>query len=169
MKTAKLPTLRLPEFRLVQILLWLGLLLMAILLWVSSSFLTDRFTTEQREKSLQRAGLYASTISATLQRNAYVPLLLSRDQTLIYALLTGDYSATSTRVISFKEDLSAASINLMDSNGLVVAATEARDMFVEEYRPGFFIRALRDNATVFQSLRIDGKINWFYFARKIEF
>jgi two-component system C4-dicarboxylate transport sensor histidine kinase DctB len=144
-------------------------MLTVLLLWASTSFLTDRFTTEQREKSLQRASLYASTISATLQRNAYVPLLLSRDQTLIYALITGDYSATSTRLISFKEDLSAASIILMDINGLVVAATEARDIFVEEERPGFFIRALRESATVFQALRIDGKINGFYYARKIEF
>ena len=142
---------------------------MALVLWASASFLTDRFTTEQREKSLQRAGLYASTISATLQRNAYVPLLLSRDQTLIYALITGDYSATSTRLISFKEDLSAASIILMDINGLVVAATEPRDIFVEEERPGFFVRALREKDTVFQALRIDGKINGFYYARKIEF
>lgn len=169
MKTAKLPSLRLPELRLIQILVWVGLLLTVLLLWASTSFLTDRFTTEQREKSLQRAGLYASTISATLQRNAYVPLLLSRDQTLIYALITGDYSATSSRLISFKEDLSAASIILMDINGLVVAATEPRDIFVEEERPGFFIRALRENATVFQALRIDGKINGFYYARKIEF
>jgi two-component system C4-dicarboxylate transport sensor histidine kinase DctB len=169
MKTAKLPTLRLPDYRLIQILVWVGLLLTVLLLWASTSFLTDRFTTEQREKSLQRAGLYASTISATLQRNAYVPLLLSRDQTLIYALITGDYSATSTRLISFKEDLSAASIILMDINGLVVAATEPRDIFVEEERPRFFIRALRESATVFQALRIDGKINGFYYARKIEF
>ena len=158
-----------PDLRLIQILVWGGLLLTAFVLWASTTLLTDRFTNEQREKSLQRAGLYASTISATLQRNAYVPLLLSRDQTLIYALITGDYSSTSSRLITFKEDLSAASIILMDINGLVVAATEARDIFVEEERPGFFIRALRENATVFQALRIDGKINGFYYARKIEF
>jgi len=169
MKAAKLPTLRMPDLRLIQILVWGGLLLTAFVLWASTTLLTDRFTNEQREKSLQRAGLYASTISATLQRNAYVPLLLSRDQTLIYALITGDYSSTSSRLITFKEDLSAASIILMDINGLVVAATEARDIFVEEERPGFFIRALRENATVFQALRIDGKINGFYYARKIEF
>ncbi|OUS08535.1 hypothetical protein A9Q96_03575 [Rhodobacterales bacterium 52_120_T64] len=169
MKTAKLSTLRLPDLRRIQILVWVGLLFTVVLLWASTSFLTDRFTTEQREKSLQRAGIYASTISATLQRNAYVPLMLSRDQSLIYALITGDYRATSSRLISFKEDLSAASIILMDINGLVVAATEPRDIFVEEERPGFFIRALRESATVFQALRIDGKINGFYYARKIEF
>lgn len=169
MKTAKLPALRLPDIRLVQILVWVGLLLTVLLLWASSVFLTDRFTTEQREKSRQRADLFASTISATLQRNAYVPLLLSRDQTLTYALITGDYSATSARLISFKEDLSAASIILMDINGLVVAATEPRDIFVKEELPGFFIRALRENATVFQALRINGKVNGFYYARKIEF
>ena len=145
------------------------MLSMVLVLWASTSFLTDRFTAEQREKSLQRAGLYASTISATLQRNAYVPLLLSRDQTLIYALLTDDYAVTSSRLISFKEDLSAASIILMDIDGLVVAATDPRDIFVEEERPGFFVRALRESETVFQALRIDGKINGFYYARKIEF
>lgn len=164
-----MPNFRLQDLRLIQILLWVGLLLMALLLWGSTSFLTDRFTTEQREKSLQRAGLFASTISATLQRNAYVPLLLSRDQTLIYALITGDYTSTSTRLLSFKQDLSAASILLMDINGIVVAATEPRDIFVENEKPDFFVRALLETETVFQALRIDGKINGFYYARKIEF
>jgi len=150
-------------------LIWVGLLVTLVVLWVSNSFLTARFTAEQREQSLQRAGLYASTISATLQRNAYVPLLLSRDQTLIDSLITRNYSETSERLISFKTDLSAASIILMDMNGLVVAATDARDIFVEEESPGFYVRALRESETVFQALRIDGQINGFYYARKIEF
>lgn len=169
MLNTRLPNIRLPEFRLIQMLFWIGLLLTALLLWASTSFLTDRFTTEQREKSLQRAGLFASTISATLQRNAYVPLLLSRDQTLIYSLITSDYSSTSTRLLSFKEDLSAASIMLMDIDGIVVAATEPRDIFVEDEKPSFFVRALRESETVFQTLRIDGKVNGFYYARKIDF
>ena len=150
-------------------LIWVGLLVTLAVLWVSNSYLTARFTADQREQSLQRAGLYASTISATLQRNAYVPLLLSRDQTLIDALITGNYSETSDRLISFKSDLSAASIMLMDMNGIVVAATDARDIFVEEESPGFYVRALRESETVFQALRIDGQINGFYYARKIEF
>ena len=155
--------------RITQMLIWVGLLVTLVVLWVSNSFLTARFTAEQREQSLQRAGLYASTISATLQRNAYVPLLLSRDQTLIDSLTTRNYSETSERLISFKTDLSAASIILMDMNGLVVAATDARDIFVEEESPGFYVRALRESETVFQALRIDGQINGFYYARKIEF
>ena len=155
--------------RITQMLIWVGLLVTLVVLWVSNSFLTARFTAEQREQSLQRAGLYASTISATLQRNAYVPLLLSRDQTLIDSLITRNYSETSERLISFKTDLSAASIILMDMNGLVVAATDARDIFVEEESPGFYVRALRESETVFQALRIDGQINGFYYARKIEF
>ncbi|MEO1918496.1 MAG: hypothetical protein ABGW81_02060, partial [Paracoccaceae bacterium] len=128
MLNIQMPNFRLQYLRSIQILFWVGLLLTALLLWGSTSFLTDRFTTEQREKSLQRADLFASTISATLQRNAYVPLLLSRDQTLIYSLITGDYSYTSARLLSFKQDLSAASILLMDINGIVVAATEPRDI-----------------------------------------
>ena len=155
--------------RITQMLIWVGLLVTLAVLWVSNSYLTARFTADQREQSLQRAGLYASTISATLQRNAYVPLLLSRDQTLIDALITDNYSETSDRLISFKSDLSAASIMLMDMNGIVVAATDARDIFVEEESPGFYVRALRESETVFQALRIDGQINGFYYARKIEF
>ena len=169
MISTRLPNLKFQDIRLVQALVWIGLILTVLVLWASTIFLTDRFTAEQREKSFQRAGLYASTISATLQRNAYVPLLLSRDQTLIYALLTGDYANTSIRLISFKEDLSAASILLMDINGLVVAATEPRDIFVKEEQPRFFVRALSETETVFQALRIDGKINGFYYARKIVF
>ena len=169
MTNIKRPQLKRAHMRLSQIIIWSGLVLSFFVLWVSNSFLTDKFTAQQREKSLQRAGLYASSISATLQRNAYVPLLLSRDQVLIYALTTHDYSQTSQRLMSFKEDLSAASIILMDLNGIVVAATDARDIFVEEEKPSFFVRAMREDETVFQALRIDGVINGFYYARKIEF
>ncbi|MEO1918497.1 MAG: histidine kinase dimerization/phospho-acceptor domain-containing protein, partial [Paracoccaceae bacterium] len=39
----------------------------------------------------------------------------------------------------------------------------------ENEKPDFFVRALLESETVFQALRIDGKVNGFYYARKIEF
>ncbi len=151
-----------------QIAIWLGFFSMLFVLWFSNSFLTDRFTKYERAQSLQRAGLYARSISSALQRIAFVPLLLSRDQALIAALQSNDFVNTSQRLISFKEDLSAASIFLLDVDGRVVAASDRREIgsFVE--KPEYFVRALRETETVFQALITETAIEGFYYARKIE-
>ncbi|MEE9455001.1 MAG: ATP-binding protein [Paracoccaceae bacterium] len=151
-----------------QVAIWLGFFGMLFVLWFSNSFLTDRFTKYERGQSLQRAGLYARSISSALQRIAFVPLLLSRDQALIAALQSNDFVNTSQRLISFKEDLSAASIFLLDVDGRVVAASDRRKIgsFVE--KPEYFVRALREPETVFQALITETAIEGFYYARKIE-
>lgn len=160
----------LPEMgriRPMQIAVWLGLIGTLIVLWFSNSFLTDRFTEDQRNQSLQRATLYANSVSSALQRNAYVPLLLSRDQSLISALLSQDYANTSARLISFQEDLAAASIVLMDIDGRIVAASDRRDIGSSPEKPEYFVRALRETETVFHSQFVDGIADGFYYARKI--
>ena len=162
---------RTPENRRIrpgQIVVWVGLAVTIAVLWFSNSFLTDRFTEAQRKQSLERAGLYASSISSALQRAAYVPLLLSRDNSLIAALQTNDYSNVTPRLIALKEDLAAASIALLDIDGRVVAASDRRIIGSTPEKPEYFVRALRETDTVFQAIQGDGTVGGFFYARKIE-
>lgn len=150
-----------------QIVAWFVVILSMVLLWLSNNYLTERFTENQRSISLQRADLYANSISTALQRNAYVPLLLSRDQALIAALQSGDYTNTSQRLINFKNDLDAASIFLMDIDGRIVATSDRRDIGSLQEKPDYFVKALRATETVFSASIDDTSTRGFYYARKI--
>ena len=161
--------IQLPSRRFSQVLIWFGLLLTVFFLWLSNSYLTDRFTRQQGSLAIQRASLYSNSISSALQRNVYVPLLLSRDIALTNALRFQNYANTDVRLQSFKEDHSASSITLLDINGEIVAATDYRALGSAEDRPGFFVRALREEETVFQALHIEGVVDRYYYARKIIF
>ncbi len=156
------------SIRPAQVAVWVGLALTLFVLWFSNSYLTDRFTNEQRAQSLQRATLYTNSISSALQRTAYVPLLLSRDPTLISALQSNDYTNTSQRLISFKEDLAAASIFLMDIDGRIVGGSDRRIIGSIPENPEYFVRALRETETVFEVPSEDGVVDGFYYARKLE-
>ncbi len=151
----------------MQVAVWLGLIGTLVVLWFSNSFLTDRFTNDQRNQSLQRATLYANSVSSALQRNAYVPLLLSRDPSIISDLQSRDFANTSARLISLQEDLAAASIFLMDIDGRIVAASERRELGSQSQRPEFFIRALRESDTIFHVELDEGLAEGFYYARKV--
>lgn len=155
------------RIRASQIAVWAGLVGTLIVLWFSNSFLTDRFTADERGQSLQRAELYARSVSSALQRNAFVPLLLSRDQALISALQSGEFTTTSQRLISFKEDLSAAALFLLDSEGSVVATSDRHEIGSNQEDQQYFIRASRTPETVFQVQKVDTFVQGFFYARKI--
>ena len=58
-----------------------------------------------------------------LQRNSVVPQLLARDPELISALNSQDYSRSTARLMSFVDEIGAAALTLLDSEGRAVAAT----------------------------------------------
>ena len=72
--------------------------------------------------------LYSGRLVSELQRNSVVPLLLSRDTTLISALNSNDFVGTSQRLISYKEEIGAKSILLLDNAGRIVAASDRREL-----------------------------------------
>ena len=70
-----------------------------------------------------RQALYTGAIISELQRHTVVPLLLSRDPTMISALNTQDYTNTSQRLISYVDEIGAASILMLDMDGRAVASS----------------------------------------------
>jgi len=161
---------RLPENRKLragQVAVWIGLAITLVVLWFSNSYLTNRFTEAQRALSADRASLYANAVSSTLQRAAYVPLLLSRDQSLISALQSNDYSTITSRLITLRDDLAAASISLIDLDGRIVATSDRRNIGSQSEKLRYFVEALRSPETVFTAIQKDGRVDGFYYARKI--
>ncbi len=136
--------------------------------FVTNRYLTDRFTESTRNRAELRLALYSGNLVSELRRNAIVPQLLARDPALIGALNSADFSQSSQRLISFVDEIGAASLMLLDREGRTVAATN-RERLGEQHRSAaYFVEALRSNATVFTAQRMEvGSFNFSY-SRRIE-
>ena len=135
---------------------------------VTNSYLTDRFTARTKNRAELRLALYSGNLVSELRRNAIVPQLLARDPALIGALNSADYSQSSQRLISFVDEIGAASLMLLDVDGRTVAATN-RERLGEMHRNApYFVDALRSNATVFSSQREEVGSYSFIYSRRME-
>ncbi len=142
------------------------LVIAVVVVSVTNKLLTDRFTDSTRDRAELRLALYSGNLLAELRQNAIVPQLLARDPELIGALNSGDYTASTRRLISFVEEIGAASLMLLDIDGRTVAATDRNRLGASHRSEAFFVDAIRSNATVFTvSERETGGYAFFYSRR----
>ncbi|WGH80391.1 ATP-binding protein [Jannaschia sp. GRR-S6-38] len=146
------------------------LVLMAALaaIWVANTLLTERLVETTRQRAELRQSLYAGAILSELQRNSVVPLLLARDPTLIAALNARDYSASSQRLISYVDEIGAASIRLLDMDGRVVAATDRKELGTDYGATPFFTEAVDTTDTVFTLAPNEAGIFEASFSRTVQ-
>ncbi len=136
--------------------------------WVTNSFLTQRFTDTVRSRAEVRLALYSGNLLSELQRNSVVPLLLSRDPALIGALNSGDFSQSTQRLISYRQEIGAASLMLLDTDGRVVAATDRNVLSSQRRTNPFFVDAMRSNETVFTTYKAEDAPISFSYSRRID-
>ena len=122
--------------------------------WVTNRLLTDRFTESTRNRAELRLALYSGNLLSELRRNAIVPQLLSRDPALISALQSNDFSQSTQRLISFVEEIGAASLMLLDRDGRTVAATDRNRLGEQHRSAAYFIDPIRSNATIFSVMEL---------------
>ncbi|WP_420863445.1 ATP-binding protein [Algirhabdus cladophorae] len=133
----------------------------------TNKFLGERFTENTRTRAELRLALYSGNLLSELQRNSIVPQLLARDPALIGALNSSDYTQTTQRLLSFVDEIGAASLILLDKDGRAVAVTD-RNLLGTNYRQSsYFVDALRSNETVFtvQAREVGGY--QFTYSRRI--
>ncbi len=118
-------------------------------IWATNTFLTERFTETTRNRAEVRQALYSGQVLSELQRTAVVPLLLARDPELIKALDGVTYTLTSQRLISAQREIGASSIELLDVDGRVVAATDRVRLGFNLASDPAFVQAERRSDTVF--------------------
>lgn len=137
-------------------------------IYITNTLLTERFTESTRNRAEVRLTLYTANLTSELQRNSIVPQLLSRDPELIRALDLRDYSLSTARLLSFVDEIGAASLSLLDRNGRIVAASE-RERIGETYSDSsFFVQALRSNSTVFNIYETPEGANQFIYTRRVD-
>lgn len=145
-----------------------GVIVALLALWFTNDFLTQRFTQSTRNRAEVRLTLYSGNLYSELQRSSIVPQLLARDPALIGALNSGDYSQSTQRLISFLEEIGAASLSLLDRDGRVVAASDRTRLGGNLREAAYFVDARRASGTVFTQMRRDAGDFAFYYARRIE-
>lgn len=143
-------------------------LVVVAVVWYTNILLTERFTETTRNKGELRLSLYSGNLLSELKRNSIVPQLLARDPSLIGALNSGDFSQSTQRLISYLDEIGAASLLLLDDDGRAVAATD-RNLIGSSHRAeAYFVEAVRSNDTVFQTVKNDSRGTLFTYSRKIE-
>ena len=136
--------------------------------WVTNRLLTERFTETTRNRAEVRLALYSGNIMSELQRNSVVPLLLARDPMLITALNSRDYSQSSQRLISYRDEIGAAELMLLDADGRTVAATD-RNLIGTLHRTNpYFVEATRSPDTVFSAVERETSSFDFIYSRRVE-
>ncbi|MEM9755792.1 MAG: ATP-binding protein [Pseudomonadota bacterium] len=135
--------------------------------WVSNNLLTARFSDAELRGAEVRSAAYVGAVEARLERNSVVPLLLARDQLLIAALQDGDYRDTSQQLISYLDDIGAASITLLDREGRVVAATDRQRLGEVRDTEQFFVQAQRSSDTVFTVNPLETNAYLFAYSRQV--
>ncbi len=151
------------------VVLFIFLLISIVTLWVSNAWLSERFSESMRNKLEVRLTLYSGNLKSELQRNSIVPKLLARDQELIGALHSQDFSTSTQRLIDFVDEIGAASLMLLDKDGRTVASTDRNNLGSMHREKAFFVEATRSNETVFTIVPQETGGVDFYYSRRIEF
>ena len=152
----------------VRVAIGLLLIFAVITISITNKLLTDRFTETTRNRAELRIALYSGNLLAELRQNAIVPQLLGRDPTLITALETADYTLSTQRLISFVEEIGAASLMLFDLDGRTVAATDRNRLGSTHRSEPYFVDAIRSNATIFTSAKRESGGFGFTYSRRIQ-
>ncbi|MDA9953383.1 ATP-binding protein [Planktomarina sp.] len=135
--------------------------------YITNQLLSARFTQSTLQRAQLRLALYSGNMVSELQRNSIVPRLLASDAELIGALNSNDYQRTSQRLLSFVDEIGAAAILLLDSDGLVVAATDRNRLGETQRNLPHFREAARASQTVFTTHKHDADVYDFAYSRKI--
>ena len=151
-----------------RVIIALLVVLAIVTISVTNRLLTDRFTDSTRNRAELRLALYSGNLLAELRQNAIVPQLLARDPTLISALDTSNFSLSTQRLISFVEEIGAASLVLYDIDGRVVAATDRTVLGAAHRSEPYFVDAIRANATIFTVLDGEAGNYKFIYSRRIQ-
>ena len=152
----------------VRVALFIMLIFAIGVISVTNRLLTDRFTESTRNRAELRIALYGGNLLAELRQNAIVPQLLARDPTLIAALESVDYSLSTHRLISFVEEIGAASLMLLDTGGRTVAATDRNRLGATHRSEAYFVDAIRSNATIFSTIKQETGGYGFFYSRRIQ-
>jgi len=139
-----------------------------IVIYLSNLYFTERFTQKTRGNAERQLSLYSGRIISDLQRSSVVPLLLSRDTTLIAALNSADFIASSQRLIRYQDDIGAKEISLLNAEGRIVATSNRQKLGGFLNSQPVYVSAIRGSDTIFTSFENESGGTGYYFSRRVQ-
>ena len=141
---------------------------MALVIWASHVYLTRAFSEDQNADATVRATLYAGSI----QSHDAAPFggaaaALPRPDPDPGAAVRASTTAPRSGSASFKEEIGAGSIFLLDAEGRIVAASDERPREQYDGDKAYFTAAKADTGTVFSMIENDDGAYSFHYARRI--
>ena len=97
------------------------LIITLTVLFITNSFFTSRFSDTIKRQAQLNLTKNTSNVLSELQKNSIIPQLLVNDQEITQALISEDFSLLSEKFSRFINEISIASISLLDKNGSLVA------------------------------------------------
>ena len=134
---------------------------------VTNRWMSERFTETTRNRADLRLAFYSGNIISELQRTSIVPLLLSGDPAISEALAKSEFSGTSRRLMGVQSEINAASILLLDRDGIARGATNRNLLGTNHRTRPYFVQASRSVDTVFTASEAPGGGFDFTYSRMI--
>ena len=152
-----------------RIFLFILLIIILAVLFVSNAFFTSRFSEVIKTQEQYNLTKNAVSILNELQKNSIMPQLLVNDQEIKKSLVSEDFSILSDKFSFFLNDVSIASVSLLDKNGKVVAVS-AKENFERNVSYQNFSKNVDNRlGTVMTVLRKDNNEFGFFYSRLIEY
>ena len=137
-------------------------------LFITNSFFTSRFSDNIKRQAQLNLTKNTNDVLSELQKNSIIPQLLVNDQEITKALISRDFSLLSEKFSRFIDEISIASISLLDKNGSLVAFS-AKENFQKKISYKRFSTDIQNTIeTVMSVFRKEDNEFGFFYSRSIE-
>ena len=137
-------------------------------LFITNSFFTSRFSVNIKRQAQLNLTKNTNDVLSELQKNSIIPQLLVNDQEITKALISKDFSLLSAKFSRFIDEISIASISLLDKNGSLVAFSAKENFQKKVSYKRFSTDTQNTIETVMSVFRKEDNEFGFFYSRPIE-
>ena len=151
-----------------RIFLFILLVVTLAVLFVTNAFFTSKFSEVIKQQGQYNLSKNIVNILNELQKNSIMPQLLGNDKEIKKSLISKDFAILSDKFSFFLNDVSIASVSLLDKNGQLVAFNAKKIYERKVSYLDFFKNVNNSLETVMTVLRKDNNEFGFFYSRVIE-
>ena len=152
-----------------KLLLFSFLITALTLLLLTNSFFTSRFGDVIKRQGQLNLTKYTADVLSELQKNSVIPQLLVNDKEITKALISRDFSSLSDRFSRFVNDISIASITLLDKDRNLVAFSAKEDFKKQNSYKHFSFDVSNTSETLMSVIKKEDNEFGFFYSQNIEF
>jgi len=145
------------------------LIITLTILFLTNSFFSSRFSDVIKRQGQINLTKNASDVLSELQKNSIIPQLLVNDQEITKALISRDFFSLSDRFSRFIDDISIASITLLDKDGNPVVFSAKKNFSKKISYKQFPFGDSNTSETLMRVFEKEDNEFGFFYSRRIEY